>query len=388
MKIAIAAHGRFHAFDLGRELLRRGHDVTVFTNYPAWAVEPFGVPRDRVRSFWLHGILSRAAWRVHHRPVRRRLEPWLHAGFGRWLRGGLGHERWDVVHAWSGVAEETLADAGGVGGLRLLMRGSAHIRTQASLLAEEEQRTGAAQDRPSAWMIEREQREYQLANRIVVLSSFARDSFVAQGVAPDKLRLLPLGAALDAFRPSPATVEARRRRILSGAPLRVLYVGAIAFQKGLWDLVEVARGLAGDGFELRLVGPRLPEAAPILAGLESRGITVMPKQPQAALPAVYAWGDVFVFPTIQDGYGMVLAQAAAAGLPIVTTTNSAGPDLVREGESGWVVPIRSPRLLAERLRWCEGHRPELARLAERVARTFQPRDWAAVAADFEAICGA
>jgi glycosyltransferase involved in cell wall biosynthesis len=280
-----------------------------------------------------------------------------------------------------------LADSNGIGGLRLLMRGSAHIRTQARLLAEEEQRTGAAQDRPSAWMIEREQREYDLADRIVVLSSFARDSFVAQGVPPDKLRLLPLGAALDAFRPSPATVEARRQRILSGAPLRVLYVGAIAFQKGLWDLAEVARSLAGECFELRLVGPQLPEAAPILAGLDGL-VTVVPKQPQAALPGVYAWADVFVFPTIQDGYAMVLAQAAAAGLPIVTTSNCAGPDLVREGESGWVVPIRSPRSLAERLRWCEAHRPELARLAERVAREFQPRDWAAVAADFEAICGA
>lgn len=43
MKIAIVVHGRFDAFDLARALIARGHDVTLFTNYPGWAVEPFGI---------------------------------------------------------------------------------------------------------------------------------------------------------------------------------------------------------------------------------------------------------------------------------------------------------------------------------------------------------
>ena len=63
MKIAIVVHGRFHAFDLARELSPR-HDVTVFTNYPKWAARRFGLVPDQVRSFWPHGIASRAAgWR-------------------------------------------------------------------------------------------------------------------------------------------------------------------------------------------------------------------------------------------------------------------------------------------------------------------------------------
>jgi len=60
MKIAIAVHGRFEAFDLARELVRRGHKVRLLTNYPRWAVRRFGVPGECVRSFWLHGVLSRA----------------------------------------------------------------------------------------------------------------------------------------------------------------------------------------------------------------------------------------------------------------------------------------------------------------------------------------
>jgi glycosyltransferase involved in cell wall biosynthesis len=255
------------------------------------------------------------------------------------------------------------------------------------LLAEEERRTGAPQDRPSRWIIAREQREYALADRIVVLSSFARDSFIAEGLPEARLFLLPLGARLDAFRPGPEVVEARRRRILAGRPLRVLYVGALSFQKGLWDLAEVVRRPDVGSFEFRLVGAPALEAAALIGSLAGRA-TFTPRVPQAQLPSIYAWGDLFVFPTIQDGYAVVLAQAAAAGLPILATTNCAAPDLVRAGESGWIVPIRSPEALVERLHWCDAHRGELATMAERVVTQFQPRDWSDVAADFEALCAA
>src|SRR5207249_261590 len=123
---------------------------------------------------------------------------------------------------WSGVAEESLRSLGATGALRLVMRGSSHIRAQARLLMEEEERTGIRQDRPSQWRIAREEREYALADRIIVLSSFARDTFIAEGVPAEKLALVPLGASLRRFRPPLEVVKARQRRLLEGGPLRVL----------------------------------------------------------------------------------------------------------------------------------------------------------------------
>jgi hypothetical protein len=58
---------------------------------------------------------------------------------------------------------------------------------------------------------------------------------------------------------------------------------------------------------------------------------------------------------------------------------------VREGENGWVLPIRSPKAFIERLRWCDAHRKELAAMVRRIYTEFQPRTWEEVAADFEAI---
>lgn len=390
LKIAVIVQGRFHAFDLSLALLRRGHDVTVFTNYPKWAVKRFGFPVENVRSFWMHGVSSRIASKLQSRNLIPDCEERLHTMFGRNVAAELVKEHWDVVHPWSGVAEETLQALEGKPTLRVLMRGSAHIATQSKLLDEEEKRTGSPQDRPSPWMISRETREYKMTDKIVALSSFARESFIANGLSSQKVSLLPLGASLEMFRPSPQSIEERCRRILSGQPLRVLFVGTLSYRKGLYDLAYVVKSLNSlfpdsNKFLFRFVGPAAPEAATVEALLKGQ-VEFIPKRPQADLVNWYSWGDVFIFPTIEDGYAVVLAQASFSGLPVLTTTNSGGPDLIKNDETGWILPIRSPQLFVERLLWCETHREELAAMARRIYNDFKPRDWGDVAADFESIC--
>lgn len=385
LKIAIVVHGRFHAFDLARALLGRGHHVTLFTNYPQRAAERFLVSRVFIRSFWPHGILSRiAAWLSAEAGIPYPEEA-LHRMFACWAANQIRKEQWDVVHAWSGVAEETFMALESTGTLRLLMRGSSHIRTQARLLEEEERRAGTPLDRPSPWMIAREEREYGLADRIATLSRFANDSFVKEGVPLKKLSLIPLGVQVGDFRPTSSVIEDRCRRILSEAPLRILYVGAISFQKGFWDMDEVLRGLKMDRFHFRFIGPVAPEVRGFLPKLRTKAEFV-PKQPQQKLPSWYAWGDLFLSLTIQDGFSLVLSQANAGALPILTTMNCSGPDFVQEGKNGWILPIRQPKAFMERLIWCDRHRQDLATMVRWIYEDFQPRGWEDVAEDFESVC--
>jgi glycosyltransferase involved in cell wall biosynthesis len=380
LKIALVVHGRFFVFDLARELLRQGHDVTVLTNYPRWAAARFGVPVESVRSFWAHGVLSRSVEQFGVRYLNRSPETWLHPLFGRWATEQLRKEDWDVVCGSSGVSEEFLRELAGRALLQV-SRASAHIRTQAALLRDESVRTGTPLPGPGPWIIAREEREYHLADQILTVSSFVHNTFLKEGVSGRKLALLPLGAELSRFRPSAEIHQARRDRIVSGAPLRVLYVGALSFRKGLYDLAHVVRDSPKDQFEFRLVGARSRETHRLLAGLADL-VTLVPHQPQATLPVQYAWGDVFILPSIEDGYQAVLGQAAASGLPIITTPNGAGYDLIQDGLNGWVVPIRTPRKLLARLRWCGAQRAELVEVVDRVSERYQPRDWSEVARDF------
>jgi glycosyltransferase involved in cell wall biosynthesis len=385
LKIAIVVQGRFHGFDLARELLARGHDVTLFTNYPGWAAERFGVPAARTRSLLLHGLAVRLSGALTRTVGLPPPEALLHQWFGRWAERELCRERWDLVHVWSGVAEESLESRGLHAECRLLMRGSAHIDVQARLLGDEARRAGVAIDRPSAWMMARERREYDLADHILVLSSFSRASFEAAGISASRVSLLRLGVRVRDFRPSPETVAARQRRILDGEPLRVLYVGALSFQKGLWDMAHAIRALSGTGqFQFTLVGPILREARPLIDQLGDRA-RVVGKVAQAQLPGHYADADIFLYPTIQDGYAAVTAQAKASALPILTTAHGAGLDIVTSGEDGWIVPLRDPAAIVARLEWCHAHRPALAAMVGRIVDTFRARDWSDVARDFESI---
>jgi glycosyltransferase involved in cell wall biosynthesis len=149
------------------------------------------------------------------------------------------------------------------------------------------------------------------------------------------------------------------------------------------DLLEVVSRLHPSGFRFRFVGCIEKEVAAIARRLRSR-VEFVPRQRESALSEQYAWGDLFFFPTLQDGFAVVLAQANAACLPVLTTTNSAGPDLVIEGRTGWILPVRKAAAFVERLLWCQENRSQIAGMVEYLGRHHRVRDWNDVAVDFEA----
>ena len=280
LRIALVVPGRFHAFDLGRALARRGHAVTIFTNYPGWAAARFDVQPATVRSDWMQGAAGRGLGRLPAALKPTGAEAWLQRTFGRWAAAALEGVRWDVVHCWSGVSEELLQSRRVDAGARWLMRGSAHIAVQDRLLAEEEARAGIRTERPGASMIARELREYALADRVVVLSSFAARTFETEGFPSSRLTVLPLGVDVAAFRATAGALAARDARIRRGEPLRVLYVGTLSLRKGLWDLAAALERLSDVPLDVRLVGPETPESSPLLGRMGSR-VTWLGKQPQA-----------------------------------------------------------------------------------------------------------
>ncbi len=384
MRIAIVVHGRFHAFHLARALSERGHDVVLLTNYPRFVAARFGVPRKRVRSFLVHGLIVRAA---HRLGVYGLCEPVLHRLFSNWAAHSIKRDKaFDVVYAFSGVAEE-LFDMLGIGStLKLLVRGSSHIVSQKELLEAEERRAGIAIEKPSAWIVAREMREYKKADRIVVLSTFALRTFREQGFADERLWLLRPGAQFLRFHPAPMVDRARQERIRSGAPLRVLYTGTMTFRKGGIDLLEMVSRTHGR-FVFRFVGTVDPAFVPFIrrAALSAGAVEWVARQPEFDLPRFYDWADLFCFPTIEDGAAATLIQAQAAGLPILTTANSSGPDLIEEGRNGWILPASSAAAFVEKLLWCDANRPALAAMAADAYAGPRSRDWAQVAEDFESL---
>ena len=158
MRIAIVVHGRFHAFDLAREMIRLGQDVCVVTNYPKRVAARFGIAPNCVRNNLFHGVVSRVAYKIDSWTNRRSFEPLMHRWFSRLGRQGGNGPNLDVIHGFSGVCEEFFKATMHEGAMRTLVRGSAHIDEQFTILADEEERSQTHIEKPSEWMRDREKR--------------------------------------------------------------------------------------------------------------------------------------------------------------------------------------------------------------------------------------
>lgn len=381
LRIALVVHGRFYVFEMARELIRQGHDVALFTNYPKSVCERFGVPRTRVFTLLLHGIFSRILMRLFPFARAGFVERWNNTLFGRWAaRSVPRHGPWDVVMCMSGIAEDLFSALQGTATLRVVERASVHIREQQRILAREQQVGGGRVEKPSDWIVAREEREYQMADLIHVNSQHVLDSFIEAGVPAGKIDLYTLGVDVSAFEPAPGVIDERCRRIAAGGPLRVICAGLFCRRKGsrTWD--QLIRELNPPG-TYRFVGTVCADAVTHARSL-SRVAEFRAPVPQARLPDEYAWADLFILPTLEDGFPAVIAQALASGLPVISTTTCGSSVLVEEGLTGWVIPPDQPELLAERLRWLDRNRQELVAAVRRLSERQFSRDWADVARDF------
>ena len=335
MKVCVGSPGRFHTFDLARQLARAGALQRLYTGYPRWKVD--GLPAERVRTFpWLT-MAAHGAGRLGFHSLQRSLNWPLIRTFDSWLSGRI--EPCDVFHCLSsfGVASHRVAKARH-GALTICDRGSSHIQFQDDILREEYFKLGIPYRPIDPRVIGRELTEYEECDVIFVPSRFVQRSFIERGIAEAKLRVVPYGVDLEMFRP------ARK----DDKMFRIIYVGEISVRKGIHYLLEAAARFSETEVEVWLIGAALPEAQALLkrhAG-RFRHFGVIPR---AELYRYYSQGSVFVIASIEEGLALVQAQAMACGLPVIATTNTGAEDLFSDGVEGFVVPIRDADAIAERI---------------------------------------
>jgi glycosyltransferase involved in cell wall biosynthesis len=221
-------------------------------------------------------------------------------------------------------------------------RGSSHIRAQDELLREEHGQWNMPFVGIDPRTIAREESEYEEADCITVPSTFVYRTFVEQGVSANKLRLLPYGVDLSRFQPVDKPDSQR---------FDILFVGSMSLQKGVQYLVQAYQKIKHPAKSLTFVGA---PSISLIQALTSRGLwpedaIILGHMPQAELKQIMSRSHVLVLPSIQDGFGMVMAQAMACGCPIVASSHTGAEDLITDGIEGFIVPMRNVSALAEKL---------------------------------------
>jgi len=216
----------------------------------------------------------------------------------------------------------------------------------------------------SVMKLERKTREIELADVVVCPSKFVLESL------PERIRTEK--ACLVAEFGTPNLMEPVARRD-NHARLRVLFAGSLSQRKGLADVFAAVNELNRSDVELVVMGS-LVAPMEFYIKICGRFIYERPRSHPQVLRLMQSC-DVLVLPSIVEGRALVQQEAMICGLPLIVTANAGGEDLIEEGETGFLVPIRSPAKVAQKINWFADNRCEILRMGELARRKAMQVTW-------------
>jgi glycosyltransferase involved in cell wall biosynthesis len=382
--ILVTHPNRQHSHQAALALAEVGLLAAYWAGAPSRAEHGAWVPRSVWRRFVRYAPLplpgDKTAWAPLSPALRRLSEAMLPA------RAAAACDFWACRHfdRWSARRLRTLPAARAVLACEISARTTfeAARRCRMMTLLDAPSFHHAAQDRlhgfsEPEWLHRRivavKEREIETADHILTVSELARRTYLDAGVAPDRVHAVPLGADLELFRP--LLTETPR-----SGPMTFVFTGASIRRKG-FDLLVEAFGCvraARPDTRLRVIGPR-GELGHLLGGQFGADCSVSGPMPQADLARELRSADCLVLPSRNDSFGMAVAEALASGLPVIVS------DMVRDCESGWIVPSGDKAALAERMSWCANHAAEVRAMAPACRRAAEGAGWATYRTRFAAL---
>ena len=344
MKVIVSVKGRLHGFNLAQELNRRNALHKLITSYPKFMAKRFDIPRRKVISFLDLEILARTYSRI--RDDYWRLSNWVNRAFDRRVAKRITQA--DLFVGWSSSSLTSIRQAKSLGMTTIVERGSSHILYQHETLEEESALFGCSGPMIHPRVIETELKEYDEADYISIPSQYVKNTFIQHGISADKLIQIPYGVNLDEFYP----VQKEDNTF------RFIHCGGITWRKGVHYLLQAFTELNLPDAELWLVGSIDPEMNDIIEQYHSENIVYHGYKPQTELRWFYSQCNVYCLASIEEGLALVQGQAMACGLPIITSENTGGSDLIIEGEHGFTVPIRDVEELKSKMQYMYNHQEQ------------------------------
>ncbi len=367
--------------ELGRALAARGHVIDVFTRRQTSEVADVVEYAPGVRVIHIDA--------GPHRHVDKYdivdYVPDFACGIQRYR--ALTGAGYDVIHAhyWlSGRLGQLFADRWGV----------PLISTFHTLAQLKNRVAETAAEREHAVRYDIERRMMAASDRIVALTSVDRQQMIRHYGEQAPIVVIPGGVDLERFAPLPQAT-ARQELGLDPSARIILFVGRIQRLKGLEILLRALAQLSDIGAQLVIVGGRPGNshesreiqrlqhlAARLGIAEQTRFVGAVPHE---HLPSYYAAADVLAMASSYESFGLVAVEALACGTPVVATRVGGLRSIVRDGETGLLVPWRDADLFAERLRRVLSDAALRARLASNARASVLEFGWDRIAEDHVAL---
>lgn len=276
----------------------------------------------------------------------------------------------DLFIGWANYTLYSVPAIKKTGAKIIIESGSCHIIAQMRILQNEYAKHGLMFPPINQRVIEKMLAEYEQADYIMTLSNFARQSFIEQGIKPEKVLCVPCGMDVSYF--------AAPQQKKDAAKFRVIFVGLTGVRKGVHYLVEAWQrlNLPAKSTELLIVGNVQKDLKQVLAGMTiPANVNFCGSTTRETLRNLYHSSDLFVLPSLEDGFGMVIGEAMAAGLPVVCTTSTGAPDMITDGKEGFMVPPADSAALAEKILYIYENADQRCAMGQAGQKTIQNFTW-------------
>lgn len=351
-KVILSHSGKQHSYQVAKALLDLGMLEKFFTS--AYITSP-GLQKLLIKNgdlFWSRRFMNGLAGEFVQSNWRFEMKELLYARlfgntalaqkaiyqrdsrFDRYMCRQIPKLKGDIYWGFQGSCYSSLQVAKKYGKITCYDFPSAHYNFGKAILEEERSLHPAWKDSFAQLGLnsryeERLLKEPELADHIFTASSFARMTIEKAGISSRKIHLLPLGVDF-----SKIAFNAKQRE----GPLKLLYVGRVSQAKGIVYLLEAMKSLPRQEVMLTVLGIVHGNGQGLKA--YSDVCTLKPAMSQSKLFQVYQEYDALVLPSLFEGFGLVIIEAMAAGLPVITTPHTMGPDVIVDDQNGYIVPIR------------------------------------------------
>lgn len=328
--ISIIVGGRFHAFDLAKQLNKYNYLNCLITTYPKFFLKKFNIEKKKIINFFYIELIRRLFRKIYNIFNINFDEYFLNEHFD--TRASNIIQNSNIIIGWSGFSKKTFIK--NTNKILVLERGSTHILFQNQILQKAYEDLNIPYKSINQKLINKELEEYKLANYISVPSIFAKNSFLEKKISEKKLIQVPLGVNLNDFY--------RFEKKDKNEKIRIIYVGQLSVRKGIIYLLEAFDELSKtknfNNIELLCLGNIDFEIEKKIKNLKkNKKISFISPKKQKDLINYYNSSDIFILPSIEEGLAMVQLQALACGVPVISTKNSGAEDIIQDGVNGLII---------------------------------------------------
>ncbi len=206
--------------------------------------------------------------------------------------------------------------------------------------------------------------EYEIADKILVLSQFIKDNMIKNGVPSSKIHVVNIGFDPKRFVP-------KNNYSNAFSPLRIIYSGILTKRKGIHLMAQVAKNLQNCAIDWVFVGTK-DDAYDCFHNMQNCIHIPFLEHEQLVLQLHAA--DLFVFPSYSDSWGMAVIEAMACGLPVIVSENTGAKDAVTN-DCGFVIPIDDADALADKVLYFYNNRSEIERMGRNASKEAQEYTW-------------